>query len=111
MPVQNYFLSADHFTLVKGRPTIAKAPGSLRDYFVDFDDVLGEGVTIVGAEVVGQGVTVEGPAEIVNQARSIKAWISGGAFGSSASATFTATLSDGRTIDPRTIWFEIQAVG
>lgn len=104
------FLSADCYSLLDGRPFIAKSPGSTKDYTVDLSELLPDGVTIASAEVTAQGVTVK-HADIVGDGRMIQAWVSGGILGADATVTFQATFSDGETVDERTIWLSIRNTG
>lgn len=104
------YLSADDFALVDGHPTILKAPDSVKDYTVDFTEVLPAGVVIAVASVAALGLKVD-EFEIVGGGKMIRAWLSGGAFRGRAKVTYKATFSDGRTIDPRTLYFVIDNVG
>jgi len=78
----------DTFFLLRGLPTIIKAPGEVLAYTVDFTDWL-DGLVITSCEVTGPGVTIAG-ASVVGGGKAITATISGGVRGSEALVDFTA---------------------
>ena len=95
--------------MIDGLPWIAKAPGARKSYTMDFTDALPDGVTIQSADVQCQGVKCD-EFSIVANGTMVMAWIMSGSYGNAGRATFIATLSDGDTIDPRTIVFDIRDV-
>jgi len=97
---------ADAFTTIAGKPQIVKDPNAVLDSAVDLEaGLLPTADTISSATVTGSGVTIDSSGVVGGTA--VTMWVSGGAAGSTGSATVRITTAAGR-IDDRTIYFKIK---
>lgn len=100
-------MATETFTNSAGKLVIPKSPGATLDYYLNWADWLAKAGndTLDTAEVTATGVTVDS-YDIVGT--RVRAWVSGGAAGTTASLTFRVTTAGGRT-DSRSVYLKIKA--